>query len=272
LRKHSLLRPASASVLVASWIASCAPALREPPPVSTMGHEAANGRSAAELTAEARASFAQRPDPEAVRRAELLYASAAQADPQGIDGLLGVVDVKAWRSEHEADKAERRELATSAVEAGQWCARRAPGSAACAYALAIALGLQAREHPATAKDGLKRMVELLRQAAAVEPSLDTGGPARLLALVLARAPAWPIGPGDAEEALAQARQAVALSPAYPPNQLALAETLMANGAREEGHAAAEQALASARQLEASGKPDAGDWVAEAERLLAGGKH
>ncbi len=100
----------------------------------------------------------------------------------------------------------------------------------CDYRLALALGQQARERPATAADALPRITALLAQVVAAAPELDEAGGQRVLALVLLRAPGWPVGPGDPEQGLAQAREAVRLSPAYPPNLLALAEALAATAA------------------------------------------
>src|SRR5258708_22718939 len=76
------------------------------------------------------------------------------------------------------------------------------------------------------------MLELLGRAEAADPEYDQAGPARVQALVLVRAPAWPLGPRDAEAGLASARRAVALRPQYPPNVSALAEALAKTGATQ----------------------------------------
>jgi hypothetical protein len=248
-------------------LAACAPALREPRPIST----ARDGRDAAALLAEARERYALRPDPAAVRQAESLFLAAASADPGGVDALYGAVQAKLWLANHERDGGRRAELAVSAVEAGQWCLRRAPASPACAYALALALGVQARERPATATEGLQLMVERLREAAGADPALDHGGPERVLALLLLRAPGWPVGPGDPESALGPARSAAARAPDHPPNQLVLAEALLASGSADEGRAAAERGVALARARAAAGDPDAAAWVRDGEALLARGE-
>jgi hypothetical protein len=243
---------------------SCAPALREPRPLAVPAHDA---RDAAALLAEARALYAQRPDLEAVRRSEGLFVAAAGADPGSVEALYGAIQAKLWLANHERDGGRRAELATSAVEAGQLCARAAPGAAPCDYGLALALGVQARERPSTATEGLKLMTERLRAAAAAEPALDHAGPERVLAILLVRAPAWPIGPGDPESALERARAAAARAPEHPPNQLALGEALLANGAVEEGRAAVGRGLELARARAAVGDPDAPEWVREGETLL-----
>jgi tetratricopeptide (TPR) repeat protein len=251
-------------------VAGCAPALREPPPVTRMdaGRGAApsgSPRDADTLLAEGDSRFAKRPDRDEVRAAQRAYLAAAQADEARVEGLLGLARAASWMVEHESDAAERERLVTVAIEAAQWCGRRAPGSAACDYALAQALGQQARERPSTSRDGLDRMVKALERAAVADPALDQGGPDRVLTLVHLRAPGWPLGPGDAEAGLACAQKAVATAPDYPPNQLALAEALARNGRAREARATYDRALALAREREAAGDPDAAEWVADAER-------
>jgi len=91
------------------------------------------------------------------------------------------------------------------------------------------------------------MVLLLRRAALVEPDLDHAGPDRVLALVLLRAPGWPLGPGDPEEGLVVARRAATRVPGYAPNQLALSEALAANGRPGPSREAARRAQALAEQ-------------------------
>ena len=76
---------------------------------------------------------------------------------------------------------------------------------------------------------LKSMLDSLSSADAVDPNYDRAGPSRVRALVLIRAPGWPLGPGDADAGLDSARRAVGLRPQYPPNLLALAEALSKTG-------------------------------------------
>jgi tetratricopeptide (TPR) repeat protein len=256
--------------LAIALLAGCAPALREPPPVSRMdpGPAAAPHASAGDvvaLLAEGDSLFAKRPDPDEVRAAQRAYLAAAQADEARVEGLLGLARAASWLIEHERDGAERERLVAVAIEAAQWCGRRAPGSAACDYALAQALGQQARERPSTRRDGLDKMVKALERAAGADPALDEGGPDRVLALVYLRAPGWPLGPGDAEAGLACAEKAVAIAPEHPPNVLALAEALADNGRAQEARRTYDRALALAREREAAGDPDAPEWIAEAEQ-------
>jgi tetratricopeptide (TPR) repeat protein len=111
------------------------------------------------------------------------------------------------------------------------------------------------------------MVDLLRRAARGDPAIDRGGPHRLLALVLLRAPGWPLGPGDPEAALAEAESAARIAPDYPPNQLALAEALQKNGRAVEARAAYSEALRLATSPAFRDDPDALGWANDARKAL-----
>jgi tetratricopeptide (TPR) repeat protein len=153
------------------------------------------------------------------------------------------------------------------VAAGQLCEENAPAAPLCDYWLAAALGLQARERSATGHDALPHMVELLRRAAREDASIDRQGPHRLLAIVLLRAPGWPMGPGDPEAALPEARAATQGDPAYAPNQLALGEALRKNGRDAEARTAFADALRLADQALAEGDPDAQGWADDARAAV-----
>lgn len=243
--------------------AACASALREPAPVSTMAPGTSGGRSAAELVREADAAWARRAEPGQAAGAQALYLDAAAADERRTDALLGAMRAMAFRIERERDASVRGRLAAEEVQLGQWCQRRAPAEAACDYRLALAIGQQARERASTGKDALGKMVELLRKSIAAAPALDSGGPHRVLALVLLRAPGWPMGPGDPEAALTEARAAVSLFPDEPANQLALAEALAKNGSPADASAAYQRALELATAASRAGDPDAERMRAEA---------
>jgi len=263
----------SAAAIVAIASGNCAPALRTPPSsVSEISRSASPAtvdeapRSAA--IDRARAAWERRPDVEAVREAERAYLEAAEANPDSAEPIVGAVRAKAWLVEREPDRDKRETLATSMVQTAQLCALRAPGDPSCDYWLGIALGVQAREKPATAPAGVNEMTAALGRAFLADPSLDQAGPSRVLALVYLRAPGWPLGPGDPEAALAQARKAVEAFPEFPPNLLALGEALEGNGRRDEAREAYEKARAAAEREAAGGSPDAPDWARAAERALA----
>ena len=146
-----------------------------------------------------------------------------------VEQLAAAVAVDARRSEAATDSKSRVQLAADALQNAQACLARAPQAVACLYYDGVALGLQARAHPLQANEALKSMLDALSRAEAADPTYDQAGPARVEALVLIKAPAWPLGPGDAETGLAAARRAVALRPDYPPNVLVLAEALAKTG-------------------------------------------
>ncbi len=253
--------------LVALLATGCASALKEPPPLESLQHGAAGPGTPAALLEEATAAYAKRPDREAVGRSEELCLQAAQADEVAVDGLVCAIRAKSWLAEREKDAKVRTELSVSAVHLGQWCQKRDPASVACKYWLAVALGMQARDRPTTAEDGLRRMAQLLREVGKADPLYDEAGPERVLAMLQLRAPGWPVGPGDDEESLVSARKAVQLRPDYPPNLVTLGEALLRNGERAEGRKVLERAVDLAGRDPWTANPDAPGWIAEAKALL-----
>lgn len=190
---------------------------------------------------------------------------AAPLPSMTIEQLAAAVAADARRSDLESDLKIRGRLAADALQNAQACLARAPQAASCLYYDGVALGLKARAHPLQASEALKAMLEALSRAEAADSAYDQAGPARVMALVLIKAPAWPLGPGDPETGLAAARRAVALRPDYPPNALALAEALAKTG---DAHGAFDtyqhardliQALPQSR--------DRDDWLREADQAL-----
>jgi hypothetical protein len=209
-----------------------------------------------------------------VAAALALLAAACAAPPQHLEAPSAPIPIAerveaitraARLSEHESDATVRARLAEDAGREAQGCLAAEPQAAACLYGHAIALGLEARAHPAHASESLKRMLADLEAAEAADPRYDEAGPARVRALVLTRAPGWPLGPGDPAAGVVAAQRAVSLQPQYPPNLLALAEALAksadAQGAREAYRQARDAAL---------GRPasaDRDEWLREADRGL-----
>jgi predicted TPR repeat methyltransferase len=76
-------------------------------------------------------------------------------------------------------------------------------------------------------------------------------------MLLLRAPAWPVGPGDPDAAADEARRAADLFPDVADNQLVLAETLEKTGATDAARVAYARALELAAAAAAAGDPDAG---------------
>ena len=113
-------------------------------------------------------------------------------------------------------------LAAATASAAQ-CLAQAPGNGTCQYAQAQVQGLTARARPLEAPSQLKAMLASLTKAEAQDPGLDHAGPARLAAVVLMRAPPWPLGPGDVDAAVSAAQRAVQREPGYPPNLITLGQ-------------------------------------------------
>jgi tetratricopeptide (TPR) repeat protein len=248
-------------------VAACASALHEPRPLAKLAPGHAQGRTADQLVAEANAAWVRRGEPGQAEAAQGLYLDAAVADVHRIDAVLGAMRAISFRIEHEPG-APKDELSEREVEVGQWCQRRAPAEPECDYRLAIALGEQARERPSTGKDAADKIVDLLHRAIARAPRMDSAGPHRVLALVYLRAPQWPIGPGDPEAALDEARAAVQIAPDAALNQLLLGEALAANGNPSEARAAYRKAEVLAAAASKAGDPEAAAWLAEARSSLA----
>ncbi len=227
--------------------------------------EVASTADPTELLAEARTHFAKRPDTAEVHLAyELFLAAAAPED--SIAALTGAVTAAAWVAEHEGSASVRGPFCDGAVEAAQRCKEHHPEAAECDYALAVALGVQAREHPTRGLGALKTIIATLQHVASTAPTLDFAGAERVLAWVYLRAPGWPVGPGDPEAALQHARAATARFGDYPQNQLVLAEALLANDAVSESAQALERARKAIFDAAARGDPDAADWSAQAAVL------
>ncbi|HEY6456037.1 MAG TPA: hypothetical protein VIY90_12245 [Steroidobacteraceae bacterium] len=137
--------------------------------------------------------------------------------------LLAAVQSDADRIEQVPDAAQRAQLLAAATLSAQQCLALSADNAHCQYAQAQVLGLTAREHPLQAGALLKQMLTYLTKAEGLDPGLDHAGPARLTAVVLLRAPPWPVGPGDVDGALVAAQRAVQRDAIYPPNLITLAQ-------------------------------------------------
>jgi hypothetical protein len=196
----------------------------------------------------------------------LTTSPAAPPPSMTVEQLASAVAMDARRSDLERDSKTRDQLAADALQNAQACLERAPQAAACLYYDGVALGLKARAHPLQANEALKSMLDALSGAEEADPAYDQAGPARVKALVLIKAPVWPLGPGDAEAGLAAAHRAVALRPDYPPNVLALAEALTKTG---DAHGA-QETYRRARDLiqPLPSSHDRDDWLREADQALS----
>jgi hypothetical protein len=179
--------------------------------------------------------------------------------------LLAAVQADADRIEQSKDSAARAQLLAAATTSAQQCLAQAPSNAACPYAQAQVLGLTAREHPLEASALLKQMLASLARADALDPALDHAGPARLTAVVLLRAPPWPLGPGDVDAATDAAQRAVKRDPGYPPNLIALAQAQSKAGGSAPARATFNQAQQAVQGW--TGAPNQSAAEVAAERVL-----
>jgi hypothetical protein len=192
-------------------------------------------------------------------------ATTPSAVPGTVAELAAAIARDAKRSDTETDSKRRDQLASDATVDAQACLAREPEAAACLYGQGVAFGLEARAHPTRAGESLKSMLDFLARAEAADAHYDEAGPARVRALVLLRAPSWPLGPGDAEAGLVAARRAVALNPTYPANLLVLAEALAKTGDAGGAHDTYVRARDAAQTLPASADRD--DWLRAADQAL-----
>lgn len=199
------------------------------------------------------------PTPAATRPGSAVHPNAVQAE--SIEGYAAAIKAASQRTDHESDSKVRADLAAEASGNADACLALDPRAAACQYGKAVATGLEARSHPTRAVGLLGSMLLNLSNAETADPDYDKAGPARVRALVLIRAPGWPIGPGDADAGLAAARRALSRQPDYPPNLLALAEALSKTG--DENGARDNYAHARERAESFPAGPDRDDWMREA---------
>jgi tetratricopeptide (TPR) repeat protein len=146
---------------------------------------------------------------------------------------------------------------SAALSGGVAAAKKAtelePGRVEGHYYLAQLQGFtaQTQKGGGETKPLLQQLISEGELAIKADDKFDYGGPYRMLGTMYARAPAPPVAVGDPEKAIQNLQKAVAIAPDYPPNQIYLAEALIA----DERYADAEAALAAARKLLADSKWD-----------------
>jgi hypothetical protein len=162
---------------------------------------------------------------EAVRRA-----GAASADGSSLLRAAGCFALLAERGNTRAERLADARLGREMAEASL---RRFPRSGLAHYLASWLAGLEAENGSRRRAWRLVRVIEseaLL--AAGLDPSVDHGGPDRILGELYLRAPGSPLGPGDQSKSIRHYRRAVAADPGYPGNRIGLAEALLAVGDRD----------------------------------------
>ncbi|MGE4558078.1 MAG: hypothetical protein AB7D07_14815 [Desulfovibrionaceae bacterium] len=138
-------------------------------------------------------------------RAAGCFARLAEAEPDAGRGL-------AW-----AKKGQR--LARDGAE-------QYPANATAHYLAAYLTGLAAEREPVQGLSLVPIIQEQARVAAELSPSLDNGGPHRILGELLLQAPGFPVSIGDPFAAVEHFREAVRLAPDHVDNRLGWAESLL----------------------------------------------
>ncbi len=133
-------------------------------------------------------------------------------------------------AERETDQEKREKLAAQGVGFAETAlANGGEGDGAVHYYLAANLGVAVREHMTLAVGNLGRLESEMKQALALSPDIDDGGPMRLLGALYLKAPAWPNGIGDRDKALELLEKAVKAHPKHPLNHLFYAQALWDEG-------------------------------------------
>lgn len=129
-------------------------------------------------------------------------------------------------AERETTPDKREKLAAEGVSfAEDAIAHGGDGDGEVHYYLATNLGLAVREHVTLAMENLGRLEAESKKAVALNPSIDDGGPLRVLGALYLKAPAWPNGIGDHDKALELLSRAVKEHPGHPLNHLFYAQAL-----------------------------------------------
>jgi tetratricopeptide (TPR) repeat protein len=131
-------------------------------------------------------------------------------------------------AEREASQEKREKLAAEGIRFAETALAQG-GNGAVHYYLAANLGLAVREHITLAVENLGRLESEMKQALALTPGIDDGGPLRLLGALYLKAPAWPNGIGDIDKALELLEKAVKEHPGHPLNHLFYAQALWEEG-------------------------------------------
>lgn len=129
-------------------------------------------------------------------------------------------------AERETDQNKRERLADEGVGFAETALKLGgTGDGEVHYYFAANLGLEVRDHITLAINNLARLENELKQAVALSPDIDDGGPLRVLGMLYLKAPAWPNGIGDRDKALDFLARAVNNHPKHPLNHLFYAQAL-----------------------------------------------
>jgi len=193
--------------------------------------------------------------PNGFRNAQVALDRAVQKNPDWANSKAGFpVQWRLARAASEQCALDDSGPCTGVLPGGLAAAKKAvelePNRVEGHYYLAELDGFNAQ---AQRGGDVKPLIQLLvgegEQAAKLDEKFDNAGPYRMLGTMYGRAPAPPVAIGDPEKAVQYLQKAVALAADYPPNQIFLAEALVA----DERYQDAEAAIQTAKKLLADSK-------------------
>jgi len=158
---------------------------------------------------------------------ECALAVLRAATPAPVHQSATVTRVCFMLANRESKNQDRRERL--AAEGVRWAeialTEGTQDTGAVHYYLAVNLGLAVVNHVGLAVKNLGRIAKALKISVALTPSLEQGGPLRVLGLLYLMAPPWPQGIGDGDRAIKLLASAVEQHPDHPQNHLFYARAL-----------------------------------------------
>ncbi len=122
----------------------------------------------------------------------------------------------------------KAQVAETGIAACRKAIRENPTRAEAHYYLALCLGELAQTKMLGALRLVREIAEEFEQVRVLDETFDFAGADRGLGLLYLEAPGWPASIGDHKKARSHLERAVALSPKYPENHLALLDLLLRN--------------------------------------------
>ena len=137
---------------------------------------------------------------------------------------------EAWAfvADNETNRAARIAAAKQGITSARQARELQPDLVAGHYWYAISVGLLADADRTYGLKAVNEMELALRQAIELDERYDYAGPARVLGILLLRAPAPPVSIGSSRKGLRLLQRATELFPDYPENLLYLAEAFRDN--------------------------------------------
>ena len=161
-----------------------------------------------------------------------------------------------YASEQQKGTADKLIWIARGEDAAEAAIRELPDRVEGYYYLAVLNGRRA-QHSGIGFSAMilaKRVEELGLKAVALDPSFESGGPYRLLAMLYVHAPPWPTSIGDLDKAIDYAEKAVDVAD-YPMNHLVRGEVLIEADEDVEARNELKMVLAA---------PKSGRWAHEGE--------